>query len=265
MTWWLIPLAVAVGLVMGALGGGGAIITVPVLVYLAQQSPAAAMVGSLIVVTATASAGLVGHWRAGHVRAWEGVVFSVLGIVGAVGGSLLSMRMPGDVLMILFAVLLLVVAGVMARKYSRKSRARDTPDTPPMVERNPLRINWRRVALVAAAATGVGLLTGFFGVGGGFAIVPALVFALGFGMQQAVATSLLVIVLNSIVALATRLTGAVEIDWPLIGWFSVLAAAGAIAGGKLGRRLPARTLGIGFTVFLAVAAVLILTQSLLSL
>ncbi len=262
MTWWLVPLAVVVGLVMGALGGGGAIITVPVLVYLAGQSPSAAMVGSLIVVSVTATAGLVGHWRAGHVRAPEGVAFSALGALGAVGGSLLSMQMDGDVLMMLFAVLLLLVASLMAKKFLRPSRKE--PRTPPhMVHLDPLRVDWPQVALVFAAATVVGLLTGFFGVGGGFAIVPALVMVLGFSMQHAVATSLLVIVLNSLVALATRLTAAVDVDWVLIGSFSALAAAGAIAGGRLGRRLPARTLGLGFAGLLAVTSLAILAQSLL--
>ena len=264
MTWWLVPLAAAVGLVMGALGGGGAIITVPVLVYLAQQPPAAAMVGSLIVVTVTASAGLIGHWRAGFLRPAEGVAFAALGSAGAVVGSLLSMRMPGTLLMALFAVLLLAVATVMAKKYLRPSPAAPRV-VPPMVERDPLRVNWPQVALVAATAAGVGLLTGFFGVGGGFAIVPALVIALGFTMQQAVATSLLVIVLNSLVALATRLSVATDIDWALIGWFSVLAAAGAILGGRLGRRLPARTLGLGFAALLGVTSVAILAQTLTGL
>ncbi|AQX15446.1 hypothetical protein BCR15_04035 [Tessaracoccus lapidicaptus] len=261
MSWWLVPLAALVGLVMGALGGGGAIITVPVLVYLAQQPPAAAMVGSLIVVSATATAGLIGHWRARLVRLGEGVAFAALGSAGAVAGSLLSMQVPGQLLMALFAVLLLIVAGLMTKKFLRPS---PTPprDVPPMIGGDPRRVNWRQVAVVTATATGVGMLTGFFGVGGGFAIVPALVMVLGFSMQQAVATSLLVIVLNSLVALATRLTVAVDVDWALIGWFSVVAAAGAILGGRLGRRLPARTLGLGFATLLAVTAVLILTQSL---
>ncbi|MHA6513889.1 sulfite exporter TauE/SafE family protein [Tessaracoccus sp. Z1128] len=264
MTWWMVPMAVGVGLIMGALGGGGAIITVPVLVYLASQPPSAAMVGSLIVVTVTASAGLIGHWRAGFVRPAEGVAFAALGTAGAVGGSLVSMQMPGNVLMAMFAVLLLVVSAVMAKKFLRPSAA-PPPPVPHMVERNPLRINWGHLGVVAATATGVGLLTGFFGVGGGFAIVPALVIALGFTMQQAVATSLLVIVLNSLVALTTRLTVAIDVDWTLIGWFSILAAAGAILGGKVGRRLPARTLGLGFAALLAVTSLLILIQTLLQI
>ena len=262
MTWWLVPLALLVGLVMGALGGGGAIITVPVLVYLAHQSPAAAMMGSLIIVTVTAVAGLIGHARAGHVRTAEGLAFAGLGSLGAVAGSLMSMQLSGDLLMVLFALLLLVVAGVMARKYLRKSQAEPAANPPSMFTRRPLRVNGRQTGLVAGAAPGVGLLIGFFGVGGGVAIVPALVFVLGFSMKSAVATSLLVIVGNSLVALATRVSAAVEIDWVLISWFSVLAAAGAIPGGKLGRRLPSRILGLGFTALLAVASVLMLAQSL---
>ncbi len=263
MTWWLVPLAVLVGLVMGALGGGGAIITVPVLVYLAGQSPESAMAGSLMVVSITATAGIVGHWRAGLVKSGEGVAFAVLGAVGAVVGSLLSLQVPGDILMAMFAVLLLVVAAVMARKFLRPSTAAPR-EIPPMVEFGPLRVNWRQLAIVAATATAVGLLTGFFGVGGGFAVVPALVIALGFTMQHAVATSLLVIVLNSLVALATRLGASAQVDWSLVGWFSAAAAVGAIFGGRLGRRLPARQLGLGFAALLAVTSAAILGQTLLA-
>lgn len=263
MTWWLVPLAVLVGVVMGALGGGGAIITVPVLVYLAGQTPEAAMAGSLLVVSITATAGLVGHWRAGLVRAGEGAAFAGLGAAGAVGGSLLSMRVPGDILMAMFAVLLLVVAAVMARKFLRPQTAAPRL-VPAMAELRPLRINWRHLGVVAATATGVGLLTGFFGVGGGFAVVPALVIVLGFTMQQAVATSLLVIVLNSLVSLATRLGASAQVDWALIGWFSAAAAVGAIAGGGLGRRLPARHLGLGFAALLGVVSAAILGQTVLA-
>lgn len=263
MTWWLVPLALLVGVVMGALGGGGAIITVPVLVYLAGQTPAAAMAGSLLVVGITATAALVGHWRAGLVHAGEGVAFAALGAAGAVGGSLLSMRLPDGLLMAMFAVLLLVVAAVMARKFLKPSTA-EPRAVPSMVELRPLRVNWRQLAVVAATATGVGFLTGFFGVGGGFAVVPALVIALGFTMRNAVATSLLVVVLNSMVALATRLGASATVDWQLVGWFSAAAAFGAITGGRLGRRLPARHLGLGFAALLAVTSGAILTQTLLA-
>ncbi|SDL23620.1 sulfite exporter TauE/SafE family protein [Tessaracoccus oleiagri] len=263
MTWWLVPLAIVVGVVMGALGGGGAIVTTPVLVYLAGQAPGAAMVGSLIVVSVTAIAGIVGHWRAGHVRAVEGVEFSLLGTVGAIVGSLLSMRVPEDVLMILFGALLLMVSALMAKRFLRPGASRSADPPPPVFERRPFRVNLRQLLLVALTATGVGFLTGFFGVGGGFAVVPALVMVLGFSMPQAVATSLLVILLNSLVSLGTRLTAAQDIDWLLIGSFSVLAAGGAILGGRLSRRLPARTLGLGFAALLAVVAVAILAQNLL--
>lgn len=261
MTWWLVPLAVVVGVVMGALGGGGAIITIPVLVYLAGQAPGAAMVGSLIVVSVTAVAGIVGHWRAGHVRAAEGVEFSLLGAVGAIVGSLLSMQVREDVLMVLFGALLLLVSALMAKRFIRPGATR-AADPLPVFQRRPFRVNLRQLLLVALTATGVGFLTGFFGVGGGFAVVPALAMVLGFSMPQAVATSLLVILLNSLVSLGTRLTGAQDVDWVLIGSFSLLAAGGAILGGRVGRRLPARTLGLGFAALLAVVAVAILVQNL---
>ena len=104
---------------------------------------------------------------------------------------------------------------------------------------------------VVAAATGVGLLTGFFGVGGGFVIVPALVLALGFEMPVAVGTSLLVIAINSAAALAARLGGHVHLDWPLLGVFIAAALAGTLAGNRVASRVDASRLTAAFTILLS--------------
>jgi uncharacterized membrane protein YfcA len=115
---------------------------------------------------------------------------------------------------------------------------------------------------IAAAAMGVGLLTGFFGVGGGFVIVPALVLALGFEMPVAVGTSLLVIAINSAAALAVRLGSHTSLDWPLLGVFTLAALAGALAGTRVASRVDASRLTAAFTVLLIVVAAYSLTRSL---
>ena len=191
---WLIPFALVVGVVLGALGGGGAILTVPVLTSLVGLTPAQATTASLVIVGSSSLLGLVPHARAGRVRVREGGVFGLLGVVGAAVGSRLSILVPGPVLMSAFSVLLLVVAVVMGR------RARRT-DLPQVRERG-----WG-VRVLAASA--VGLLTGFFGVGGGFVVVPALTLVLGLPMSVAAGTSLLVVAINSASSLLTRAFGGV--------------------------------------------------------
>jgi uncharacterized membrane protein YfcA len=115
---------------------------------------------------------------------------------------------------------------------------------------------------IVAAATGVGLLTGFFGVGGGFVIVPALVLALGFEMPAAVGTALLVIAINSAAALAARLGGHVHFDWPLLAVFTAAALAGALAGNRVASRAGASRLTAAFTVLLIAVAAYSLARSL---
>ena len=115
---------------------------------------------------------------------------------------------------------------------------------------------------IVAAATGVGLLTGFFGVGGGFVIVPALVLTLGFEMPAAVGTSLLVIAINSAASLAVRLGGHVSLDWPLLGVFTVTALAGVLAGNRVASRVDASRLTTAFTVLLIAVAAYSLARSL---
>lgn len=259
MTLWIAPLGLSVGVVLGALGGGGAILTVPILVYLLGQSPRAATTGSLIIVGLTALVGLAPHQRAGRVRLAEGVTFGVLGVLGSVVGTRASTSVPAPVLMSAFSALMLVVAGLMTRK---RRLARAAAVAIAIAEPEAPRPRRRNVAL---AATGVGLLTGFFGVGGGFAVVPALVLALGFTMPAAVGTSLLVIAINSATALVSRLGTDVALDWPVILTFSVFGAMGSVLGGKVVHRINPRTLSLGFTMLLVVVAGYVAYQNVPSL
>src|SRR5680860_419620 len=114
-----IPIGLLIGLTMGALGGGGSILTVPALVYLLGQNTQAATTGSLLIVGITALAGMAAHLGAGRVRVSQGVVFGVLGIAGSYVGSLLSVRVAPAVLLAAFSVLILVVAAMMFARSRR--------------------------------------------------------------------------------------------------------------------------------------------------
>jgi uncharacterized protein len=297
-----IPAGLLIGLSLGALGGGGSILTVPVLVYLLHQSPHAATAGALLIVGITATAGMAAHWRAGRVRLASGVTFGVLGVAGAYAGTRLSASIRPDLLLSLFAALMLVAAGAMLRRrrgtVSQHGPAGASPPVPhqaavpehlgvsssrgrivtvtldkPAAAIRPQARSMagqrpggtaavRQSLKVVSAATGVGLLTGFFGVGGGFVIVPALVLALGFEMPVAVGTSLLVIAINSAAAFAARLGGHVHLDWPLLGVFIATALAGTLAGNRVASRVDASRLTAAFAVLLVAVAAYSLIRSL---
>ena len=272
----MLSIAVAAGLLigvlLGALGGGGSILTVPVLVYLLHQAPHAATAGSLLIVGITAAAGMIAHRRAGRVRLAPGIAFGVLGVAGSYAGTRLSSSVPPDLLLSLFAGLMLAAAAAMLRRRGTAGRREPAAGSPPVsVQASGRQPAWRpggstvlrRVLKIIAAATGVGLLTGFFGVGGGFVIVPALVLVLGFDMPAAVGTSLLVIAINSAAALAARLGGGqVRLDWALLAVFTAAALAGVLAGNRVASRVDASRLSTAFTVLLIAVAAYSLARSL---
>lgn len=255
------PLGFLIGLALGALGGGGSVIAVPVLVYVAGQDPRAATATSLALVTLIASVGLIPHWRNGRVRVALGVAFGAAGVAGNLVGSMLNGRADPDVLLLAFSGVMLAAAVAMWR--SLRSRP-DTADAPP--DGSPTTVPWTpvRIATVVAAGTGVGLLTGFFGVGGGFVIVPALVLVLGVSMPDAVGTSLLIIVINSVVALLARL-GDGGIDLAVALPFAITALAGVTVGAQWAQRRDASSLQRAFVVLLVAVAAYTAVRSVLAL
>lgn len=253
----VLPVGLLIGLTLGALGGGGSILTVPALVYLLGQDPRAATTSSLLIVGGTSLIALVPHARQGRVRARQGLIFGALGTAGSVLGATLASHISPNALLLAFAALMLVVAALMARKALRRSAGTvsDDPTIEPMLTLRPFSCACPRVARLLVTATVVGLLTGFFGVGGGFVLVPALVLALDFPMLAAVGTSLLVIAVNSATALATRLSASpVELDWPLILSFTAAAIVGSLVGSRIMSRTHPRHLNLAFSGLLVAVA-----------
>lgn len=223
MTTLLLALAggAAVGVSLGALGAGGSVLTVPALIWLLGFTPAAATTASLVVVLLTSVTALAAHLRSGTVRVRAGLVFASAGLVPAALAGALSAHVPQTVLTLLFAALAALSGVRMLR--------RRTPVPRGEVSR----------VRVAAAGAGLGAVTGFLGVGGGFLAVPALVTVLGVPMTQAVGTSLLVVVANALVALPARAGGGVTADWALLAPFVAGAMLGAWDGRRLAARVPA--------------------------
>jgi uncharacterized membrane protein YfcA len=203
------PFGFLIGVSLGALGGGGSILAVPILVYAAGESPHAATTTSLVVVGTASFFGMFAHLRTGHVRVLPGVAFGLAGVGGSVIGTRLNHSVDENVLLLAFAGLMLVVAWRMWVNQATPGGgdvdvALDPAPGPSSGGdlRVCTRTTWSAavVVKVLVAGTIVGFITGFFGVGGGFVVVPALVLALDFEMPEAVGTSLLVIAINSLVA-----------------------------------------------------------------
>jgi uncharacterized membrane protein YfcA len=232
-----------IGLSMGALGGGGSILAVPVLVYALYLDPQSATTASLVIVGVTAIAASVSHARAGRVDWRAALVFGALGIPASIGGSWLNAMVDPQVLLLAFAALMLVAAAAMYRRSRRVEVAgADSPQT-----------GAAQMVRVVAVAFLVGFLTGFLGVGGGFIIVPALVLAMGFGMPTAVGTSLVIISITSLAAFVERL-GHGTIAWDVVVPFTAAAIAGSLIGKRLSERVSGATLTRAFATLLVLVA-----------
>lgn len=248
-----------IGLSLGALGSGGSILAVPVLVTLLDQSPLQATTGSLVVVGVSALIGAVGAARQGNVLLARGVAFGAVATGGAVLGAAVSVRIDEDLLLALFAGLLLVVAGLMVvrdvkGRGTAEPERRDSDAT--IIQVSPtFACNCPRALKVLLTATAVGLLTGFFGVGGGFLVVPALVLALGLSARSAAGTSLVVIAITSAVALATRAGAGAAPDWTLVAVLTVAAALGALVGSRIASRTDTRRLARAFEGLIVLVAI----------
>lgn len=249
-----------IGLSLGALGGGGSILTVPALVYGLGQSAGQATTGSLLVVGITSLVGAITAYRSGNVLLTRGLAFGAVAIGGAAAGAKASSLVPEPVLLAAFAALLLIVAGVMTARQLRSRRGQpethlDSHTGDPIIAMKPaFACDCRRALTVLATASVVGLLTGFLGVGGGFLVVPALVLALGLPMAYAAGTSLVVITITSASALAVRAGTGVHPAWGQVALLTAVAVAGSWAGARLAARTDTRRLQGAFTILLLLVA-----------
>lgn len=247
-----------IGMLVGALGGGGAILGVPLLVYGAGQDSQQATISSLVIVVSAALAGLVMQHRNGAVNYRTGLIFGVLGSVGALAGTLLNGKISEPLLLTCFSVLLVVVA-VLTFLKARNSSSDANPETADGDEAGHELKN--RLPMLVVTATGVGFLTGLFGVGGGFVIVPALTIVLGVSMRVAVGTSLVVIAINSVVTMAFRYQELSTIEWGTLWPIVVLTVLGALGGAFINKRVSQSALQLGFAVLLCGVAVFIAVQN----
>lgn len=270
-----------IGLVVGALGAGGGILSVPALIYLLGVAPHEATSASLVIVLFTALAALGGRIGKNTICYQIALVFAALATVGTWLGSLANQAVSADLLMYAFALLLICVGLVMLRRAypglfrgaaragssgvfsddgaAAADNAGGTGPTPALravsatgevtsIGAAPL---WR----VALVATITGALTGFFGVGGGFAIVPALTLVLHLPIKRAASTSLLIMAITAVVALVARAQTSLNVDLGVIGAFTVASMLGGVAGAPLTRKVSSQKLTASFAALLLAVAV----------
>jgi uncharacterized membrane protein YfcA len=268
-----VVLGFVIGVVVGGLGGGGGVLAVPALVYLLGQSAQGATSSSLIIVGATALTGAVVRVRAGHVAWRTGLAFCVVGIPGAWAGTLLNKQAPEPVLLLAFAALTLLSATALLLNARRTTSddpgpepaATTTPGTvavaaPPRLRRATL----ATAAKVVACGVLIGFLTGFLGVGGGFLVVPALVVVLGMPMNRAIGTSLMVITVNTLASLLSRV-GGMEVDPAVVIPFTAAAILATFVGKLIADRLAGAVLARCFAFMLLAVGGFVAVESVLAL
>jgi uncharacterized membrane protein YfcA len=229
--------AVGIGLSLGLTGAGGSILTLPVLVYLAEIPPRQAVGLSLLIVGTAAAVGAWQRAKSGDVNFKAAVMFALSGMVGAAVGAKLTPLLSPAALMFSFAGLMTVVAIRMLMP--------KTAGMTPAPECHPLRC--------LLAGGGVGVLTGFLGVGGGFLLMPALAKFARLPLRAATGTSLVIIAFNSAAGFVSHL-GEARTPWGLAMVFAVIAGAGVLAGGTVACRLPEKILRRTFAMLVLAVA-----------
>jgi uncharacterized membrane protein YfcA len=240
-----VALAVLVGISLGLLGGGGSILTVPLLAYVAGMDAKQAIATSLLVVGATSAVGAISHAKAGRVQWRTGLVFGAAGMAGAYAGGLLARFIPGAVLLIGFAVMMIATALAMLRGRKDVDQKNGDHHIP--------------VLKVIAEGLVVGLVTGLVGAGGGFLVVPALALLGGLPMPIAVGTSLVVIAMKSFAGFAGYLSS-VAIDWKMAAMVTAAAVVGALIGARLTALVNPDSLRKAFGWFVLLMSSVILAQ-----
>lgn len=246
-------LAIAIGVSLGLIGGGGSILALPILKYVMGVETKEAIAMSLAVVGTVSLIGAIPHWRQGNVNFRAAAIFAPTAMVGAfVGARLSGLPWISDTVQLFaFVAVMIAASSMMIRRSRRKPDPRSESDAKAGHQ------TW----MIPLEGLGVGILTGFVGVGGGFMILPALVLLGGVPMKEAVGTSLLIIAFNSVTGLAGYL-GQVTLDWVMMGWFTLAATVGILVGAQLGKSVDGKQLEKGFGYFVLVVAGFVLFQTL---
>lgn len=239
----------AVGFVLGLIGGGGSILAVPLMVYIVGvPSPHVAIGTSALAVAANALAGLVNHARQGTVKWKCGITFAAAGVLGAFGGSTVGKNFDGQKLLFLFAILMIVVGAMMLRKRGRESNA-------------DVRLGKDNAPKLGAYGLSAGALSGFFGIGGGFLIVPGLLAATRMPMINAVGSSLIAVTAFGITTAANYAVSGL-VDWVLAALFVGGGMVGSLLGTHSAKRLSnTGTLTNVFVGVIFIVAIYMLWQS----
>ncbi|EEH64454.1 hypothetical protein HMPREF0044_0191 [Gleimia coleocanis DSM 15436] len=249
-----ILVGIGVGIVVGALGAGGGILAVPALIYLLGQSPHGAATGSLVIVLATALTALPGRIRKGNVRFKDGLVFAFVSMVGSFLGAKVAGQVSGDILLTAFAIMITIMGIIMLRKgLLEAKRYKETQAG--LVAAAEEKLFRRGLPAIALAALFTGFLTGFFGVGGGFIVVPMLTLVLGFNIREAAGTSLLIMILAAASGLLSRWGQPVVVDWWVVFAFMAGSMSGSFIGGPLSQKAKPHMLTLIFAALLGAVGV----------
>jgi uncharacterized membrane protein YfcA len=238
-------LSLLIGAILGLLGGGGSILTVPMLVYLLGMDGKEGIASSLFVVGATSLVGVATHAALGNVRWRIGLLFGVVGMASAFCAGNLARWVPERVLLLGFAGVMIATALAMIRVRRGGGEA-------------PASLSLARIGLLGSA---VGMISGLVGAGGGFLVVPALSLLGGLQMAEAIGTSLFVIALQAFAGFGGHATY-VQLDWNLLAIITTASVLGSVAGAAMGRHVPQDLLRRGFAFFVWVMGIFILSQEL---
>jgi uncharacterized membrane protein YfcA len=258
--WGTVAIGLLIGLVVGSFGGGGGVLTVPVLVYLLGQSAQDATAGSVVIVGCTAVVGVLARIRAGTIAWRTGLAFGAAGIPAAHAGTVLNQHASQQVVLLAFAAVALLAAAAMLLGGSDHEPADAVPATaPPGTLRARPKVG--TAVQVVGCGAAVGFATGFLGVGGGFLVVPALVLVLRLPMTSAIGTSLVILAINAAAALASR-AGLPGLDWPVVLPFAAAAVLGTLAGKGVSDRLSSAVLTRAFGVLLGLVGAFVAVENL---
>jgi hypothetical protein len=251
-------LALCIGLSLGLIGGGGSVLAVPILIYVMGVSPKAAIATSLAIVGIVSIIGIIPHWRQGNVNLKTAAFFAPTAMIGAyLGARFATMPFITETFqLICFGLVMIIASVLMIRKGGKSSPKPQAFSDKKSDSSSPASSSWWTIPL---EGLGIGILTGFVGVGGGFMIVPALVLFGGVAMKEAIGTSLLIIAFNS----ATGFLGyisQVELDWNLVISFAIAASLGTLVGAYSTRFIDAKNLQKGFGYFVLAVAVFVLIK-----